>query len=182
VTALFWKGKNRELIWLGLIAGAVFGAQLILKQMGRSTRVAAEVVGALALTSTAPSAYCVALGRFDTTALALWLLNWLFAADQIHFVWLQIRGARAAGLGEKFRLGWSFMVAQILLIWMVALACHLRWLPEFIWIAFTPVLFRGFVWFAKRPRPIVVRHLGWTEMAHAAVFGVLLSVSFFVAP
>ena len=63
--ALFWQGKNRELMWLGMIAGIAFGVQVFLKQMGRSTRVAAEVIGALALTSTAPAAYCVAIGRFD---------------------------------------------------------------------------------------------------------------------
>jgi hypothetical protein len=83
--------------------------------MGRATRMAAEVVGALALTSTAAAAYCVATGRFDARAWTLWIVNWLFAADQIHFVWLRIRGARAAGLSAKFAVGWSFLVGQILL-------------------------------------------------------------------
>jgi hypothetical protein len=27
VGALFWQGKNRELIWLGMIAGAAFATQ-----------------------------------------------------------------------------------------------------------------------------------------------------------
>jgi hypothetical protein len=58
---------------------------------------AAEVVGALALTSTAPAAYYVATGRLNHKAWILWLVNWLFAADQVHFVWLKIRGARAGG-------------------------------------------------------------------------------------
>ena len=182
LVALFWQGKNRELMWLGMIAGIAFGVQVFLKQMGRSMRVAAEVIGALALTSTAPAAYCVAIGRFDAKACVLWLVNWLFAVDQIHFVWLRIRGARVAGLIEKFALGWSFVIGQILLISMLALACHFRWLPELTWIAFAPVLFRGFAWFAKRPQPIVVRRLGWTEMAHAVAFGVLLTASFCFAP
>jgi hypothetical protein len=178
LSALFWQGKNRELIWLGMIAGAAFGAQVLLKKMGRTTRVAAEVVGALALTCTAPAAYYVATGRLDARAWALWLVNWLFAADQIHFVWLRIRGARAAGWSEKFTVGWSFLVGQILLGGMLALAGHFNWLPELALIAFAPILFRGFAWFAKRPQPIVVRRLGWTELAHALVFGVLLIAGF----
>ncbi len=182
LSALFWQGKNRELIWLGMIAGAAFAAQTFLKRTGRTTRMAAEVVGALALTSTAPAAYCVATGRLDARAWALWVVNWLFAADQIHFVWLRIRGARAAGLREKFAVGWSFLAGQILLGGMLALAYHLSWLPELTLIAFAPVLFRGFVWFAKRPQPIVVRRLGWTELAHALVFGVLLTLSFCLVP
>jgi hypothetical protein len=61
---------------------------------------------------------------------------------------------------------------------MLALACRFSRLPELTLIAFAPVLLRGFVWFAKRPQPIVVRRLGWTELAHAVVFGVLLTASF----
>jgi hypothetical protein len=176
--ALFWQGKNRELIWLGMIAGAAFAVQMFLKRMGRTVRMTAEVVGALALTSTAPAAYCVATGRLDARAWALWLVNWLFAADQIHFVWLRIRGARAAGLSEKFIVGWSFLVGNILLSGMLALAYYFSWLPELTLIAFGPILFRGLVWFAKKPQPIVVRRLGWTELAHAVAFGVLLIAGF----
>jgi hypothetical protein len=178
LSALFWQGKNRELIWLAMIGGAAFAAQIFLKRMGRATRMAAEVVGALALTSTAPAAYCVATGRLDARAWVLWLVNWLFAADQIHFVWVRIRGARAVGLSEKLTVGWSFLAGQIILGGMLALACHFNWLPELALIAFAPILFRGFAWFAKRPRPIVVRRLGWTELAHAVAFAVLLTSAF----
>jgi predicted lysophospholipase L1 biosynthesis ABC-type transport system permease subunit len=66
LTILFWQGNYRDLIWLGVIAGAAFGAQILLKKVGRATRMAAEAVGALALTSTAPAAYCVATGQLNT--------------------------------------------------------------------------------------------------------------------
>jgi hypothetical protein len=112
--AIFWQGKNRDLIWLGCMAGIAFAAQLTLRKMGRATRIASEMVGALALTSTAPAAYCVAMGRLDKTAWALWLVNWLFAANQIHFVWLRIRGARAAGFSEKSAMGWSFLAGLLI--------------------------------------------------------------------
>lgn len=178
LSSLFWEGKNRELIWPGMIAGTAFGAQIFLKRMGRTTRMAAEIVGALALTSTAPAAYGVATGRLDAKAWALWLVNWLFAADQVHFVWVRIRGARAAGLREKMTVGWSFLAGQVFLCGMVALAYHFNWLPQVTLIAFAPILFRGFAWFAKKPQPIVVRRLGWTEFAHALAFGVLLTAAF----
>ncbi len=176
--ALFWHGKNRELAGLGVMAGAAFAAQMLLKRLGPTMRMAAEIVGALVLTATAPAAYCVATGRLDATAWELWLINWLFAADQIHFVWLRIRGARAAGLREKFTVGWSFVAGNILLGGMLAVACHFNWLPQLTLIAFGPILFRGFFWFASKPHPIAVRRLGWTEMAHALVFGVLLIGAF----
>ncbi|MBZ5665817.1 MAG: YwiC-like family protein [Acidobacteriia bacterium] len=176
--ALFWQGKGRELLVLGMIAGIAFAAQIVLKKMGRATRMVAEVVGALALTSTAPAAYYVATGRLDAKAWSLWLLNWLFAADQVHFVWLRIRGARAAGWSEKLLVGWTFLVGQVLLVGILAFACHLGWLTALTLIAFAPVLFRGCAWFAKKPQPIVVRRLGWTELTHALVFGILLIAGF----
>src|SRR5271169_3133771 len=77
LSALFWQGKNRELIWIGMVVGAAFAAQILLKKIGRAARMATEVVGAIALTSTAPAAYCVATGRLDVRAWALWLVNWL---------------------------------------------------------------------------------------------------------
>jgi YwiC-like protein len=182
LSALFWRGKNRELMWIGLIAASAFAAQMILKKMGRATRMTAEVVGALALTSTAPAAYCVATGRLDARAWVLWLVNWLFAADQIHFVWLRIRGARAAGWSEKLAVGWSFLAGQLFLGGTLAFAYHFRWLPELTLIAFVPVLLRGCAWFIKKPQPIVVRRLGWTELAHAVAFGVLLAAGFCLVP
>lgn len=178
LSALLWHGKNRELIWVGLIASAAFAAQMVLKKMGRATRVASEMVGALALTSTAIAAYYVATQRFDETAWVLWLVNWLFAANQIHCVWLRIRGARAAGFSEKFSVGWSFLAGQLFLGGMLVLVYRAHWLPEMTLIAFAPVCVRGMVWFAKKPQPIVIRRLGWTELVHALVFGVLLITGF----
>jgi YwiC-like protein len=175
---LFWQGKNRELIWLGSMAGVAFAGQVVLKKMGRATRVASEMVGALTLTSTAPAAYYVATGRLDGRAWALWLVNWLLAANQIHFVWLRIRGARAAGWSEKFSVGWSFLAGQLFLGGMLGLIYRFDWLPEMTLIAFAPVCVRGLVWFAKKPQPIVIRRLGWTELVHALVFGVLLITGF----
>jgi YwiC-like protein len=175
--ALFWQGKNRDLLRLGMIAGTAFAGHLLLKKMGRATRVAAEVVGAMALTSTAPAAYCAATARLDATAWALWLLNWLFAANQIHFVWLAIRGARCAGSTEKFLVGFTFLAGQVLLGAILLVACRLAWLPGLTAAAFLPLLLRGFAWFGKRSQPIRIRRLGWTELAHAVAFGVLLAAS-----
>ncbi len=178
LTALFWQGRNRGLAEIGMIAVTAFGAQMVLKRIGRATRMGAEMVGALALTSTAPAAYCVAVGTLDASAWVLWLVHWLFASDQVHFVWLRIRGARAAGLSEKFTVGWVFLVGQIFLCGTLALGYHFSRLPKWTPLAFAPVVFRGVIWFAKKPQPIVIRRLGWTELAHALLFGVLLTVSF----
>jgi hypothetical protein len=182
VIALFWRGKNLDLIVLGLIAGPAFAAQIYLQKLSRATRMAAEVVGAMALTSTGPAAYYVATGRLDANAWALWVVNWLFAGDQIHFVWLRIRGMRAKGWSEKIRLGWSFLAGQVLLVGGLTVAYRLGWLRVWAVIAFAPVLIRGCVWFVKKPKPVVIRRLGQAELLHAISFGILLIAGFALLP
>jgi len=179
---LLWRGRSGELVGIGIIAGAAFVVQVFLKKMGRATRMAAELVGALALASTAPAAYCAATGQLDAKAWTLWLLNWLFAANQIHFVWLRIRGARVAELNERLRLGWSFLAGEVVLGLVLVVACRLSWVPQLTLVAFAPVLFRGLAWFARPPRPIMIRRLGWTELAHAVAFGFLLIAVFTLLP
>ncbi len=181
LSALFWRGQNRELLWFGIAAGAAFAAQQLLSRMGRATRMAAQIVGALGLTSAAPAARYVVTGRLDVTAWALWLANWLFAGDQIHFVGLRIHAAKAAGGRQKLAAGWSFLAGQILLVAVLLLASYFGFLPPWMPLAFLPILARGMAWFVTKPQPIVVRRLGWTELVHAVAFGVLLIAAFHFA-
>ena len=177
-TALFWGGQNRALLPLGAVVMLAFMAQALLKKLSRRFRMAAQVVGAIGLTATAPAACIVAAGRFDSVAAALWLANWLFAGDQIHFVQLRIHAARAQGAGEKLRRGRAFLAGQLCLAAVLIAAARSGLLPWLALLAFAPVLFRGIAWFLRSAQPLAVRRLGWSELAHALAFGVLLVVAF----
>jgi YwiC-like protein len=177
-TALFWGGQNRALLPLGAVVMLAFMAQAALKKLSRNLRMAAQVVGAIGLTAAAPAACIVAAGRFDSVAAALWLANWLFAGDQIHFVQLRIHAARAQGAGEKLRRGRAFLAGQLCLAAVLIAAASSGVLPWLALLAFAPVLFRGIAWFLHSAQPLAVRRLGWSELAHALAFGVLLVVAF----
>jgi hypothetical protein len=41
-------------------------------------------------------------------------------------------------------------------------------------LAFLPLLYRGFAWFAHKSAPLAVSALGWSELCYAIGFGVLL--------
>ncbi len=82
------------LLLLGAVAAMAFLLQAVLKQLGRETRMNAQLTGAIALSSTSAGAYYLATGHFGPTAIIIWLANWLFAANQIHFVQLRIHSAR----------------------------------------------------------------------------------------
>jgi hypothetical protein len=123
----------------------------------------------------------VVTGHFDLTAWALWFANWLFAGNQIHFVQLRIRAARAAGSAEKFARGRTFFFGQIALAAVLFAAWRFGLLPLFALVAFVPVVVRGLVWLFSTPKPLVVRRLGWTELAQAVTFALLLITAFRVS-
>lgn len=175
---LMWPGRNLKLLLVGLVAASSFVIQAVLRKLGRDTRMASQLAGAVALTSTAPAAYYVGTGTLDARAFVLWLMNWLFAWNQIHFVQLSIHAARAATLSEKFIRGKVFFVAQTLVLAGLVFASLRRLVPPLVILAFLPIVVRGTWWFFRGPKPLDIKALGWSEMTQGAVFGILLSLAF----
>lgn len=175
---LFWNSRNRELLLLGAIAAIAFIAQILLRKFSRRERVLAQVVGTLGLTITATAAYYVVTGELNREAWALGMANFLFAVNQVHFVQLRIHSARLNGWTEKFERGRSFLLGEVLLIAALILAWGFRLLPWLAAAAFLPLLFRGTAWFLEKQKSLVVRRLGWTELAYAIFFGICLVAGF----
>ncbi|MGA9979047.1 MAG: YwiC-like family protein [Candidatus Sulfotelmatobacter sp.] len=175
---LFWDGRNRELVLLGSIAVTAFVAQGILRRLGRHTRMLSQIVGTLGLTVTAPAAYYVVTGQLDRDAWTLWLANFLFAGNQIHFVQLRIHSARVSSWSQRFASGRSFLVGQALMAATLVFAWRLRLLPGLAALAFLPLLVRGMAWFFEGQKSLAVRKLGWSELAHAVIFGIWLVAGF----
>jgi len=180
VVALLWSGHNTGLLLIAAVAALAFGLQAAVKKLGRNGRMPAQVVGAIGLTSTAAGAYCVATGKLDHVALALWLANWLFAGNQIHFVQVRIRSSRAATMNEKLQQGLPFFAGQVVFIGAILAACRFRLFPTAIALAFVPVLLRGTLWFIRGRQPLDLHKLGFSELAQALIFGALLSAAFLV--
>ena len=178
LASLFWDGRHPALVPLGLVAAGAFVGQGLLRKLGRQTRMLSQIVGTLGLTITAPAAYYVVTGELNREAWALWLANFLFAGDQVHFVQLRIHSARLVTGREKLRRGRTFLLGQMLLAVILILAWRSYLLPGLAGLAFVPLLVRGATWFFESQQTLVVRRLGWTELAHAVVFGGLLIAGF----
>jgi len=178
---LFWGGRNLALLWIGAAAGAAFLAQSAVKQAGRDNREAAQMIGAAGLTAVAPAAYYVVTGSLSGAAWPLWIANLLFATNQIQFVQLRIRAARAMKPREKFSAGRGFLVAQVFLLLLLTFACAGGFFPWLAAIAFAPILFRGFAWFVSGPEPLAIHALGIRELVYAGLFGALLIAGLAVA-
>ncbi len=173
LVALLWAGRNPGLWLIGVAAVVAFVGQTLLKKLSRRTRMLSEIVGTIGLTSAAPAAYYVMTAKFDATAWMLWLANLIFAGNQIHYVQLRIHTARIEGLRAKLAHGWTFAAGQAVMTVVLTVTCLTGLLPEFASLAFAPLLFRGWFYFIQKPGPLLVRRLGWSELAHAVAFCVL---------
>lgn len=171
---LFWGWQNGALLWIGATAGSAFLFQSALKRIWRSARALPQMIGAAGLTATAPAAYYVVTGQLDLTAWCLWAANLLFAINQIQYVQLRIHAAHTTHRSEKLSTGRWFLIGQIILMALLAVACTAQLFRWCVAMAFLPVLLRGFVWFAREPEPLAIQALGKSELAFACAFGVLL--------
>jgi len=178
LAALILWAHAYGLLLLGAAAATAFLLQAILKKLGRETRMNAQLTGAIALSSTAAGAYYLATGHFGTTAVIIWSANWLFAANQIHFVQLRIHSARAITIREKLHQGRSFLLHQAACLLLLGLIWRAGWLPGLILVAFGPLFVRGFAWFLESPRPLQVHRLGVSELLYAVAFGMFFIVGF----
>ncbi|HET7842099.1 MAG TPA: YwiC-like family protein [Terriglobia bacterium] len=179
---LLWNQRAWDLPLLGTAVAVIFLAQALLKTIRRELRPAAQLLGSLGLTSTAAAAYYVAADHMDATAYSIWAANWLFAANQIHFVQLRIHAPRAASRSERLERGRAFLIAEALLFLILIFAWKFHWIPALAPLAFAPVLVRGLAWaLSSRAAPLEVHQLGKSELAHSILFGVLLILSFRIA-
>jgi hypothetical protein len=181
LVALLWAGRNPDLWLIGAAAVLAFAGQTLLKRLGRRTRMLSEIVGTVGLTAAAPAAYYVTTGKLGATAWMLWLANLIFAGNQIHYVQLRIHTARVEGLRAKLAHGWAFAAGQAIMTAVLTIACMTRLLPEFAPLAFAPLLFRGWFYFIQKPRPLLVRRLGWSELSQAVAFCIVFIATFAVS-
>lgn len=178
LAGLMWRGHHVALLLIGSIAALAFVLQVVLRRLGRFTRMASQLAGAIGLTGTASAAYYVASGTLDSRGLTLWIANWLFASNQIHFVQLRIHASRAVSFSDKLARGRVFLFLQFLLLTVLIVASLWRLVPVLISVAYLPVLVRGTQWFFHGQQPLDVKKLGWSEMKQGVTFGILLTIAF----
>jgi hypothetical protein len=116
----------------------------------------------------------VSAHHWSAIALLVWAANWLFAANQIHFVQLRIHAANCQSRLQKLQRGLHFFFGQIMLAAVLVAGAEVGALPWAACLAYLPVLVRGTAWFVEDPAPLAIRKLGFTELAHAIAFGALL--------
>jgi hypothetical protein len=165
-----------DVIWFAILGGLCFLARWIFGN-ARAFRVSKQVMGALALTSTAAGAYYVAAGAIGREGLLLWFAFWLFSAAQIEFVQLCIRTANAKSRAQKLSSARTVLIFHVSLV-LAAIALTLaRFTPVLFILVFVPPLIRIVLWASRSPQKINFHHLGFAELFQSVIFTALVTIA-----
>jgi len=172
-----------DLLWVELAVALCFGVHSALaalptrKRLDRSQW--GELLGTIALTSTAPAAHITAGGRLDSTALCLWAASLLFYASGIFHVRMLLGAAkirRELSASDRWLAGRDSLIYHVLLAVLVAgLSVRIGGLAGLLtWLAYLPVLWRAFMGYATlSSRLPPLKRIGLVETGYALWFTVL---------
>ena len=198
--ALVLAYGRRQLLLVGLAAAVLYLAQRVLAAGHTSARsekrsLAAELVGVALLTLTAPAAWIAARGVLDGTAVELWLLCLLFFTGGVLYVKYRVRGIlvhrKFDRLGERLEFAWPVLVYHLLLAAFLGIWLALNLQPgagassalraTLLGLAFAPTVLRAGALLFQLGRRFAIPRLGWTEIAHSAVFTALVIFAYRLA-
>jgi len=170
-----------ELFWL--IPLGLIGAALLLINGKQATRMeergtTSEIMAIAGLTMTAPAAYYTASGRWEMTALWLWLLSALYMASSVFYIKLRVYRLNPRKLAEQRQALRSCAFYHSFLIVALPALIFAGSLGLFALIAFTPVLVRTF-WGMFMPKTKVnLMRAGILEIVYSLVFLVCAALGF----
>lgn len=195
--ALVFRFQRTALLTLSAIAAALYLLQRWLVRSHRQNAsekrsLAAELVGAVLLSLAAPAAWITARGSLlDRPAeihwsaapgVMLWLLNLLFFLGGILYVKYRVRGLLAHrefhSMRERLAFAWPvFAYYALLVCFLTAWIVRDPRAAAFA-LAFAPSIVRAHGLLFHLGRRFPIRQLGWSEVAHSAVFALLLILAF----
>lgn len=158
-------------------------AFLIRKREDRS--LIGELVGTAGLTMAGAVAHAVAAGEIQPIGAVLWLLLFLFFASGIFYVRMRVHGMVAQRKGVTAAPNpaqWPCVLYHALLIVVVPTLFLAHVIPWPVLLAFAPAVWRAAAGLNRDDARLDLRRLGWSEVAVATAFVLLLIAAFRLTP
>jgi hypothetical protein len=169
---LYW------LLPLGLVTVTLLGINTHQGVRREDRTISGEMLAILGLTLTAPTAYYVARGSFDLTALWLWALCAGYFASSVFYVKLRVHTLNPRMEEARRQSLRRCILYHSLLLGSLIFFSLNGPLSLFALVAFAPVLGRT-LWFLIKPvNRVNLRRLGLLEMAYSLFFLLFMAVSF----
>ncbi len=166
---LVWCYGLWELPFIGLVAALPFLIHLGLVSRRQERQVAGELLGVLGLTAAgAPTTYYVMQESLDSTALLLWLVNFLYFSSAVFYVKMRV-SPFSRKEDERLRRRQCLAFHLFLLAAVVALAAA-GWIHPALLFAFAPILIRAFWGLSQSGGRLNLKRIGYSEVAFTVLF------------
>lgn len=200
------RGRRDEtgerLMWIYLGLAAAFGAPLILFShlygmiplglaaggllvwnAGQAARreertIFTEVLGIIGLTLAAPTAYYVALGRWEPEGLLLWALSAIYFGGSVFYIRLRVVAAHRKRERESARIRWLCGGYYAVLAALLVVAVAIGRANGLLLAAFAPAIARAFWHVVKPPKRAILQRIGVLEIVYSAWFLIFAVLAF----
>ena len=173
------------LLPFGMTAAFFLLLRAYLIREGDDRTLIGELVGAAGLTMVGAVAHAVGLGEVRPISAVLWLLLFLFFASGVFYVRMRVHELatrrRGATPGSN-PVRWPCVVYHALLIIVVPALFLARLVPWQVLLAFAPAVWRAAAGLNQEETRLDLRRLGWSEVALALAFVILLIAAFRLNP
>lgn len=168
------------LVVIGLLAVLFFGLHFFLLRTFHKTA-AGDFAAMLGLTLTAPAAYYVTTGILDARSALLWILHVLFFGSSIVYVHMKIGGTGVRqekfSWSEKFSIGRENLIYHGVLLAVVLLVMPAVRHPEFIGLAFLPMIAQAVYGTINLTGRVRFKQLGLLLLGHSIFFGLFVTIA-----
>lgn len=170
-----------QLTWLILIASLtvmllVFNSWQVIRRKDRT--IATETISIIGLTATAPTAYYVCRGEWNSEGWVLWALCALYFASSVFYVKLRVHSLNRRRIDLRRQSWRDCAFYHLFLLFVLIILNTTSHTNLYVLAAFLPVLIRT-VWELQRPSTrISLRRIGLLEIGYSLFFLVLVTIGY----
>lgn len=173
---LLFYYKLYFLIPLGMISGSLLSIHTYLAARRKERTIFGELLGVISLTSTAPAAYSVLIGKWDTMAYVLWTLNILYFASSIFYLKMRV-SLHVKTRNHTAEVRQCVIYHAFLLLFLMTLL-YSGVIPLLVVVAFFPIFMRTIYGGLTPEARLSLRKIGFTEVAYTIIFLLIVSLGF----
>ncbi len=178
IIPLFLQGYFHLITFAVLGASTFFGNYFLTIKIQKS--IVSDLIAVAGLTLSAPSAYYIATGLFDTNAAVLWVLNFLFFGCSIFYVHMKIKVSSLKRehfpLREKVTLGRLNILYHLFVVVVVVTLSLYHYIPLTVTLAYVPMVVHAIYGTINLNSKIQFKTLGMLLLAQSILFGLVLVV------
>ncbi len=167
----------------GILPLAALTAALLLWNGGQAAKreertMTTEITGIAGLCLAAPAAHYTGAGSWQPTAAWLWLACVLYFVSSVFYVKLRVLTAHAKRPEPLARIRWQCAAYHATLAALALALVAGGWWHWFLLPAYAPVTLRAFWHLARPARSLVLKQVGYLEVAYSIVFLVCAALGF----